>query len=144
MGIPSLPSSAPCLSLAEGRRGPVSVVSHRCDHRDPRPEWQSLDSPWGLRAPSPALLSQTNRPPRDTGPWAHCPLTVQPPSLCPQVTPLHSRGLGIASVVAATEILAPSHQLMGRGLQGPNSSSNEIPMVSSAEASVGQRTNNVE
>lgn len=40
----SLPSSAPGLSLAEGRSGQVSVVSHTCDHQDPRPEGQSPES----------------------------------------------------------------------------------------------------
>lgn len=41
MWLPSLPSSAPRLSLAEGRSGQVSMVSHRCDRKDPRPQWPS-------------------------------------------------------------------------------------------------------
>lgn len=121
MWLPSPPSSAPHLSLAEGQSGWVSMVSHRCDHPRSQTRVAEPGSTLRLRAPSPELLSQNNCPPCDK---AHG-LTVQLPSLCPQVTPLHACGLGFAGVVA-TEVLAPSHQQVGRGLQGPNSFSNEI------------------
>lgn len=60
------------------------------------------------------------------------------------MTPLHSCGLGFAVVVTGDQRLGTLPPASGEGAPGANSSSNEIPVVSSAEASAEQRTNNVE